>query len=144
MPGILVELPHAAAHWNRRLLRRGGGALLSDRVSGGGAVTGSARSPRSLDAYPLARRVHEVLRPGRLAGGGGTDAVLRPQARQSGRRFPRLSGQYDPPGAAVGDQTLTPAMAAYRGGGRGTGRRTRVPQARHHPNALSRPLRGLF
>src|ERR1700694_2274023 len=85
MPRILVELPHAAAHRNRRLLRRGRGAVLSDRVSGGGAVTGSARSPRSLDAYPLARRVHEVLRAGRLAGGRGTDAVLRPQALQSGR-----------------------------------------------------------
>src|ERR1700694_4186300 len=83
MPGILVELPHAAAHRNRRLLRRGCGALLSDRVSGGGAVTGSARSPRSLDAYPLARRVHEVHRPGRLAGGRGTVALLRPQAPHS-------------------------------------------------------------
>src|SRR2546430_11168713 len=85
-PGTLVELRHAGAHRNRRLLRRGRGALLPDRVSGGRAAPGSVRSPRSLDAYPLARPVHEVLRTGRLARGRGTDAVLRPQARQRDRK----------------------------------------------------------
>src|SRR5437016_3470629 len=73
--GTLVESPHAAAHRNRRLLRRGCGALLPHRVSGGRAAPGGVRAPRSLDAYPLARPVHEVLRTGRLGGGRGTDAV---------------------------------------------------------------------
>src|SRR5712672_2117690 len=62
--GTLVESPHAAAHRNRRLLRRGCGALLPHRVSGGRAAPGGVRAPRSLAAYPLARPVHEVLRTG--------------------------------------------------------------------------------